>query len=103
MCVWVCVCGCECVCVCVCVCACACVCACGCGCVCVRVCVYVRMCVCVCCTSWSSVLLEQRSRVAQPFGCSWREVMQFPFSLSPGTSGVNTSRHFRGDKPAQEC
>lgn len=37
--------------------------------------------------------------VAQPFGWSCSEVMQFPRSLSPGISGVKTSRLFRGDRP----
>lgn len=50
-------------------------------------------------TSWSSMLLEQRRSVAQPLGCSCSEVIQFPRSLSPGISGVKTSRLFLGDKP----
>ena len=50
-------------------------------------------------TSWSSMLLEQRMRVAQPLGCSCREVMQLPRSFSPGISGVSTSRLFLGDRP----
>lgn len=51
-------------------------------------------------TSWSSMLLEHRMSVAQPLGWSCREVMQFPLSLSPGISGVNTSRLFLGERPA---
>ena len=39
---------------------------------------------------------------AQPLGWSCREVMQFPLSLSPGISGVNTSRLFLGDSPVSE-
>lgn len=53
-------------------------------------------------TSWSSMLLEQRMSVAQPLGCSCREVMQFPRSLSPGISGVRTSRLFLGERPARK-
>lgn len=52
-------------------------------------------------TSWSSMLLEQRMSVAQPFGWSCREVMQFPLSLSPGISGVKTSKLFLGERPAR--
>lgn len=54
-----------------------------------------------CVTSWSSVLLEHLSSVAHPLGCSCSDVMQFPRSLSPGTSGVNTSRLFLGDPPTR--
>lgn len=59
------------------------------------------MCSYVLLTSWSSMLLEHRMSVAQPLGCSCREVMQFPLSLSPGISGVKTSRLFRGERPAR--
>ena len=52
-------------------------------------------------TSWSSMLLEHLMSVAQPLGWSCREVMQFPRSLSPGISGVKTSRLFLGDIPAR--
>ena len=47
------------------------------------------------------MLLEHLMSVAQPFGWSCREVMQFPRSLSPGISGVKTSRLFLGDIPAR--
>jgi len=53
-------------------------------------------------TSWSSMLLEQRMSVAQPFGWSCREVMQFPLSRSPGISGVKTSRLFLGERPVRK-
>lgn len=52
-------------------------------------------------TSWSSMLLEHRMSVAHPLGWSCREVMQFPRSLSPGISGVKTSRLFLGERPAK--
>lgn len=39
--------------------------------------------------------------VAQPLGWSCREVMQFPRSLSPGISGVKTSRLFLGERPVR--
>lgn len=47
------------------------------------------------------MLLEHLMSVAQPLGWSCREVMQFPRSLSPGISGVKTSRLFLGDIPAR--
>lgn len=54
-----------------------------------------------CLTSWSSMLLEHLMSVAQPLGWSCREVMQFPRSLSPGISGVKTSRLFLGERPGK--